>query len=424
MNDNDCCKERLWLPRVMFVFSLVFFAFLYGFLSANRLLPPSGMIYTAFEALRDLRQNWKNDIKLVPTRHLVEAPAGRQRLVLHAPDRVAPGDRLIAGLTSGRAAMNGAVLYAADGSERHYWPVDYVRLDPEGPDPENVMLHGLAVFSDGSIIVSFDEGRVLARLGPCGEIIWNRRGWYHHAVSASYDGTVWALNWANDSDVLEQLDPASGEVLQSISLMHDIILPHEQQGLFLVHYPEGEGALETPVDPFHTNDVEVLSPELAEAFPGFEADDLVISLRRMNLLAVLDATSHDVKWSSTGPWYRQHDPDFLPDGRIAVFDNNMHFGESRIVTIRPDTGKLETLFQGSDAQPFYTWRRGVQQHLDNGAILIAEAERGRVLEVDADGEIVWEFNNIYDDAHNGIVTQAIYLQPGFFQPGVLRCTGS
>jgi hypothetical protein len=28
-----------------------------------------------------------------------------------------------------------------------------------------------------------------------------------------------------------------------------------------------------------------------------------------------------VKWSQTGPWLRQHDPDFLSDGRILVYDN-------------------------------------------------------------------------------------------------------
>ena len=423
MNDSDSRKREPLLPRVLFVFSLVFFAFLYGYMAATSRLPPSGLITTAVSTLKDLRQHWKNDLNIEPTRHLVKADAGRQRFVIHAPDRMAPGDRLVAGLTAGRTAMNGAILYRADGTELHYWPVDYAQLDPEGPDPENVMLHGLAIFSDGSVIVSFDEGRVLAKLDACGNIIWNRRGWYHHAVSKSFDGTIWAVNWEAGSDVLEQLDPASGKLLQSISLMQDIILPHQQQGLFLSQYPEGEGELEAPVDPFHTNDVEVLSPEQAGAFPGFAAGDLLISLRRLSLVAVIDGVSHDVKWSSVGPWYRQHDPDFDRDGRISVYDNNMHFGKSRIVAIDPGSRSVEVLYEGTPEQPFYSWRRGTHQLLDNNGMLITESERGHVMEIDDTGKLVWEYNNIYDELRNGVVTQSILLAPGFFEPDALQCGG-
>jgi len=47
-----------------------------------------------------------------------------------------------------------------------------------------------------------------------------------------------------------------------------------------------------------------------------------------------------VKWWRTGPFLRQHDPDFLPNGHILVFDNRLggrdhRFGESRIVEIDP-----------------------------------------------------------------------------------------
>ena len=56
-------------------------------------------------------------------------------------------------------------------------------------------------------------------------------------------------------------------------------------------------------------DVEELGPELADAFPQFAVGDLLVSMRSLNLIAVLDGSTHDVKWWQIGPWHRQHDPD-------------------------------------------------------------------------------------------------------------------
>lgn len=412
---------RQSLPLLMFMFAVAFFAFFYGYLSAVKKLPPHGIIRTAHETVVDLAKYWKNDFNIEPTRHLVESRPERSAFATYHADRLAPGNRLVSGLTGGRSALNGALLYAPDGEELHYWPVDYDVLDPDGPDPENVLLHGISVFRDGAIIVSFDEGEVLAKIDACGRVIWKNQGWYHHAVSKSHDGTAWALNWVSDSDTLDQVDVGTGELIQRISLMEDVILPHQRQGIFMIKYPESEDKIITPVDPFHTNDIEILSPESASAFPAFEAGDLLISLREINLVAVVGSSDHDLRWWSTGPWYRQHDPDFLPDGTISVFDNNMGFGTSRILTINPQTGKQSTLLEGGESLPFYSWRRGQHEHLDNGNLLITESEKGRVLEFDAGGDLVWEFNNIFDQTRNGIVTRAMVLPQDFFEPGALEC---
>jgi hypothetical protein len=45
------------------------------------------------------------------------------------------------------------------------------------------------------------------------------------------------------------------------------------------------------------------------------------SFRNINLIIVFDPDSGVVKWSQTGPWLRQHDPDFLSDGRLLIYDN-------------------------------------------------------------------------------------------------------
>jgi hypothetical protein len=109
-----------------------------------------------------------------------------------------------------------------------------------------------------------------------------------------------------------------------------------------------------------------------------------------------------VKWSQTGPWLRQHDADFLPDGRISVFDNREDgargrlLGGSRLVAINPVTRKVETIYKGGPEAPFFTAGRGKADALDNGNFLITESGAGRVFEVTPDGAIVWSFIHRYD----------------------------
>ena len=36
---------------------------------------------------------------------------------------------------------------------------------------------------------------------------------------------------------------------------------------------------------------------------------------------VIDRQTLKAKWVLSGPFYQQHDPDFLPNGNIMLFDN-------------------------------------------------------------------------------------------------------
>ena len=145
-------------------------------------------------------------------------------------------------------------------------------------------------------------------------------------------------------------------------------------------------------------------------------------MRNINAIAVLDGTTLLVKWWRTGPFLRQHDPDFLPNGHILVFDNRLggrghRFGESRIVEIDPKnpvTTDLVWSFTGSERQPFYSNERGKLQALPNGNILVAETLAGRVFELargDGGTQLVWEWVNGLGDGLVGFVTQADRIPP-------------
>jgi hypothetical protein len=178
------------------------------------------------------------------------------------------------------------------------------------------------------------------------------------------------------------------------------------------------------MDPkFHTNAVEVLRPEYAKAFPMFAAGDLLVSMRDLSLVSVIDGKTAKPKWWLQAFTLKQHDPHFLPDGSISIFDNRMGTGSSRIVKIFPASGMSQTVFEGTQEHPFYSWRRGKHQPLANGHWLVTETEHGRVFEINSSGELIWAFNNRFDDHRNGLVTKAMILPRDYFKPNVFRCEG-
>jgi outer membrane protein assembly factor BamB len=411
-------KDKIFL--CLFICSLVFLSFGYGIVAGIWELPPASQVKTAFLAARDIQKYWKNDFGLELNRHLVPAyPDRQERFSVIAADRMGNNNLLIAGLTPEREVINSVILYNKEGEELHVWPVDYAKIDPGGTDPENVFMHGLEVFEDGSIIVNFDGGFFMARLDACGNVMWKTERSFHHAVTRSYDGTLWSIY----EHKLVQLNPENGSIIRETDLLKDVMPSKNLQGILAILSPESDGDLVTYFDPLHINHIEVLSPDMAKAFPMFAAGDLLISLRNVNLVAVLDPETFEFKWHQTGPWHRQHSPHFLNDGSIVVYNNNMNFNKSQIMKVFPATGRTEVIFEGSEEEPFYSWRRGKEQVMDNGNLLIVESEHGRAFMVTPDGELVWEYNNVYDETRNGVLSNAISIPPGFFNQGALKDCG-
>lgn len=404
-------KEKL--PILLFAASSLFLAYWLGFATSSLGWPPNDQIVSSYWQIVDFKKYWRNDVGLEPTRFLVPAPPAATAAATETPAPMAEGYRLVSGYIKNRPTVHGAVLFGPEGNEIHFWPIDYRRLDPKGRDPKRVFLHGFEVFPDGSIVVNFDAGNAIARIGACGDVLWSRPGDFHHSIVHSHDGTIWSL----EADRLTQLDPDTGTPLRHIEL-EEIIAANRAAGVFGMRFQDEEFDPGYMDDPFHLNDLEILSPGYAQAFPGFEAGDIMISLRSLNLVAVIDGEDLTLKWYQHGPWHRQHDPDFLPDGTISVFDNNMHGEFSRILKIDPVTRRTDGLFEGSKEKPFYTWIRGKHEHLPNGNILVTEPQGGRAFEVDRAGNVVWEYRNAFDDGRNLLLNRAMVLPRDFFEPDV------
>ncbi|MEO1019317.1 MAG: arylsulfotransferase family protein, partial [Pseudomonadota bacterium] len=281
----------------------------------------------------------------------------------------------------------------------------------------DAQMHGMALFPNGDIVFNF-EGIGVVRIDRCGEILWSLPNYGHHSVFLDDEGDIWvsaargsqdpktglpSINGPVYDEIILQLSP-EGEVMREISIL-DSIYRSGREGLLLAKgrtantHTEEQG-----MDLIHLNDVEVLDEAKAGSFPLFEAGDIMISLRNINAVLVLDGETEEVKWSITGPFVAQHDPDFLEDGTISIFDNHRFDGNwagrpkrSRIVVVDPETSGFRVAYGDQEDQAFYTPRLGKHQYLPNGNILISESQGGRVFEVTPGGDVVWAYVNRWDE---------------------------
>ena len=311
-------------------------------------------------------------------------------------------------------------LIDMDGTILHSWPIDLPKILPGGSAGE--FTHVATALPDGSLLVNFDDVTAMARIDACGKPIWAKTDQvYHHSIERADDGywTWQDSNWDGGTNQrLIRFDPETGDILESIDLVKDVIAKSPENATALT-IPEGFTFNPNPVkdvDPniFHPNDVEALTAAMAPAFPQFHAGDLLISMRNLNLVAVIDRKTHDVIWAQYGPWRDQHDPDFNPDGTITVFSNNIDRNRSTIIQIDPKTNKFRDMFYGSGIR-FDSLIMGKHQRLPNGNWLITAPIEGRVIEVTADGKLVREISNVLDDTYNSIVTYGELLPEGYFK---------
>ena len=90
----------------------------------------------------------------------------------------------------------------------------------------------------------------------------------------------------------------------------------------------------------------------------------------------------------------------------------------------PATGVADTVYPQPGQRRFFTRIMGAQQLLPNGNRLITESMAGRLLEVDASGNTVWEYVKPFDSTHAAILQSAKRYPPGFFTVRDWSCPGA
>jgi Arylsulfotransferase (ASST) len=406
-------------PLLYFGLSVLLFVFALGVAVARFEIFPFGVLAAAWSAALDWRENWRAYLRERPDQMIEAARFDGDGVTTYRPDKASAGVTLISGLWQGRQGIR---LVSPDGTVLHEWRVSFNQIWPDAPQLDDQphdwdsYIHGMILYPNGDLVFNFDY-KGLVRMDKCGHVIWQLADQTHHSVFADGRGNLWVgvrrwlpqppenlrfLSAPFPAEFIVEISP-DGEVLREISLI-DVIVNSGYESILFANGRDVVGKWgDDGHREMHMNDIEVLDAARADQFPLFEEGDIMVSLRNLNWIVVIDPDSERIKWSKVGPYIRQHDPDFLENGNISVFDNRMDgaggavLGGSRIVEVNPVTHAVSTLYQSDARNFFYTDALGKHQHLPNGSILITEGEAGRAFEVTLAGEVVWSYINRWDD---------------------------
>jgi len=399
------------VEKVAFGVSVLVLVFLYGY-SARQ---------NGFFPDRTLRQIQQEASNLWYRPSLTTRVYERHGVRVEDSTAVQPGLTFINSLWEGPEGWYaGFRLVNTEGETLHQWRVDRGAIFPDfverRGDPEQRILHGSHLFPNGDVLFNIQYVGAV-RIDACGDIRWRLPEGNHHSVSRAEDGSFWISGLAENPGAKSKMYPngypgfdtpvwidqlhhvsADGQLLERINVLDILYANDLERYIVKAWQPQAGDEAPREKDITHLNDVEPLSASMAEEYPLFEAGDLVVSLRGVSLVFVFDPDSGNVKWHTSDPLIMQHDPDFIGDGWIGIFDNRRDFtergtmlGGSRIVAVQPHTGAVETRFPTFVSDRLYTKSQGMWQLLPNGNMLLAEAKAGRILEVAPDGQSVWEW---------------------------------
>ena len=360
-------------------------------------------------------------------------------------------------LTSFFDGQTGIRLMRRDGTVVADWPVplsryitdlDYVGNRAPKTD-RNVDIHGAVIEPDGSVTFNYEYVGTV-RISRCGDPIWTLHRPGHHSVERAAGGGFWIPGRryfpAGSPAPEDQFPPFtlkqptgefSDDTIQHVSEDGRVIEEHSimrllyDSGLEPVLTATGEsfraGERSHP-ELLHVNKIGELPPALAPAFPMFEAGDLLISFRKYNMLAVVDPDTWRVKWHQTGPWRRQHDPEFLPNGQIGLFNNNTYHNSlntfdrydpkapfvTEVGMVDPATGRYTRIYGDRPDEEMLSVIRGKIDPTPDGGFLITEFEAGRAFQIDASGKVVWEYINRFNDDYVLKITEARLYPESYF----------
>jgi hypothetical protein len=347
-------------------------------------------------------------------------------------------------------------LIRRDGTVIARWPVRFYEIFPnvshllKPPATDwNVDIHGALALPDGSVVFNFDE-KGLVKLNRCGDVVWTLARNSHHSVEIAEGGGFWVPgnryhSKESDSPFPPFQTPLWENTIMKVSEDGKVLMEISVPKLF---YDNGLEPLLTSTGEWfraghsqgeivHLNKIAELSSDIANDFPMFDAGDLALSLREYNLILIVDPDTEKIKWWRIGPWLRQHDPEFIPGGKLIVFNNNIYrtaFGENRgnissqsvprvsnILEIDPVSGEHRIIYGNVSGQEMLSIIRGKHELTANGGLLVTEFEGGRVFETDSTGRIIWEYINRYDSDEVAEITEARVYPASYFSVSKWSC---
>jgi len=400
------------LMLTLFVLGIAVLSFVAGCFVMNRGYFPADLMRRAFQsgaALYDRSVNYRDPVQ---TDFWQEARTGARGVVVYDPERARNG------LTLYSSAHDQSVfLIDMGGRVLHRWRLPYSQVWDDSaavkrPQPDGlVWIEKAHVFPNGDLLALYAAngdtpwGYGLVKMDRNSHVIWRYLENAHHDFDIDADGNIYvltqkiseddlpgyeALNKPRIDDFVVKLSP-DGRELATLWLTGAFAgSPYGRRLHFVpweVHQSRG--------DYLHTNSIDFIE----DAVPGVansRKGQILVSLREVSTVALADLDRQSIVWATSGSWVRQHDAQFLPNGRLLLFDNEgavNGYGNSRVLEIDPATSGTDWSYGDRPDQPLDSNARSSETRLDNGNTLIVESMAGRVLEVTPEGRVVWDFVN-------------------------------
>lgn len=338
-----------------------------------------------------------------------------------------------------------AFLVSIDGKVVHEWQLpiraawDAATLGRE-PRPEGfVTWDDIELYPNGDLLALYvgsgdtPWGYGIVKMNKNSEVLWTYADHAHHDLDVAGDGKIYTLTNAISKKKIEGFDhlrppriddfvvvlSPEGKELKKVSVMDALLKSPYGRMLRTTSWDINDDFL-------HANSIDVIDRERAAKLPFASEGQVLLSLRDIDALAVLDLEKEDVVWALQGSWHRQHDADLLANGHILLFDNFGHYGDggmSRVIELDPVTQEIVWSYTGDAEHPFQSDIRSGQQRLPNGNTLVTESDGGRIFEVTAQGEVVWEYMNPARGGEAGdlvaVVSRPHRVAPGSLDPAFL-----
>jgi len=258
-------------------------------------------------------------------------------------------------------------------------------------------MHGFLNATDDGNIILIVHHEYICSFSLSGTIDWFILApMVHHCAIQKPDGNVMYIyayymavpGWPYPflADGIREVNPSTGEVLwdwrTSDHLSTDDYCPvHIQPTIYNVFH-----------DWTHSNTIVYREEESA----------VYLNIRHLDRLVKIDYPSGEILWSmgkegdfGEGLFSHSHDPEFLANGNILMFDNGNHrepIEYSRAVEIAydPELGWAEVAWEWPSEPTFFDSGMGDVDRLPNGNTLVISSQHGRIYEVTRSGEIVWD----------------------------------
>ena len=439
--------KNINISNILFILCFSFVIFIFGIITGVFNLPPTYQVVKAIEILCDpvIRseffiqstyiRNVEYTLPINTTKSYMKEKTldiNGSGLVGYEPSETSNGYTLINGMHKHNYAIK---LLDMKGNMVHIWDVPYCKFwtckDKANEQTTNWVkeIGGSTLFPNGDVIFSHQYS-ALTRLDKDCNVIWKKNYRAHHLLYQDKEGNIWtpAVKSINakykfgknifivkDPEFVFKISP-EGELLEEYNIT-DILIQSDKKGVFgsLLnnYYSKNSPVLLEGKNLTHLNDVEIVEDPEVYALPIYNKGDILVSMNRINSIALIDPKTKQIKWLSVNPFLRQHDPDIQKDGSLIVFDNNgggkKGFLEcrSRILSISPINNQATVLFEKNKDNLFYSYNRGNQQKLPDGNLLITETTKGHVFEINKEGKVVWEYFDIWDKDYISFISQAI-----------------